>query len=148
MFHLTDLIEASLVEPGESVLHGGKPVRVWVVHPLLPPLPLQLVHIVVAGGGGGGEAVRGADRVGRALRGQARHRPQPHHHRVRLLERSQRVSNLCELFGPGKKYCQSQCGFHTLHCCYISHVPSVQYFLPVSIPVGFLGSCCRSFGGI
>ena len=104
VFHLTDLIEASLVEPRESVLHGGKPVgranRVRVVQ-----LLVQLVrcHHVVVAGGGGGEAVRGADGVGGALGGEARHRPQAGHHGVRLLERPQRVSDLRKLFSPVKK---------------------------------------------
>lgn len=91
-FHLTYLIKAGLVEPGKGVLHRGEAVR-RVGH--------FVVHVVVDGGGGG-EAVRGADRVGGALGGQARHRPQPDHHGVRLLERPQRVSDLRKLFSPEK----------------------------------------------
>ena len=139
MFHLTDLIEAGLVEPRESVLHGGKPVgranRVRVVQ-----LLVQLVrcHHVVVAGGGGGEAVRGADGVGGALGGEARHRPQAGHHGVRLLERPQRVSDLRKLFSPAKKQSVIIHILVMLHFFWILH-----YWEACSETVDFL----EKFGG-
>ena len=110
-------------------------------------LLVQLVpnhHVVVVVVGGGGEAVRRADRVGGALCGEARHRPQPHNHRVRLLKRPQRVSNLRKLFGPKKK---RSIIIHILRSIW-SFASMTGILLPVAVPVVFLGSSRRRFCGI
>ena len=86
-------------EPVDRAHRGG----VGQLQLLVQLVPNHHVVVVVIVVGGGGEAVRRADRVGGALCGEARHRPQPHNHRVRLLKRPQRVSNLRKLFGPKKK---------------------------------------------
>ena len=90
---MTDLIEAGLVDPGDRLLHRRKPLH--VAQQVLLVVQRHVVVVVVAG-----EAVRRAHRVGRALSGQARHRPQAvrhhggvglgqaDHHGVCLLERS------------------------------------------------------------
>ena len=92
---MTDLIEAGLVDPGDRLLHRGKPLHVAQQVLLVVQRHVVVVVVVVAG-----EAVRRAHRVGRALSGQARHRPQAvrhhggvglgqaDHHGVCLLERS------------------------------------------------------------
>ena len=113
-------------------------------------LLVQLVpnhHVVVVVVGGGGEAVRRADRVGGALCGEARHRPQPHNHRVRLLKRPQRVSNLRKLFGPKRKNGQLSFTYIALRSIW-SFAPMTGIMLPVAIPVVFLGSSRRRFCGI
>ena len=92
---MTDLIEAALVDPRDRLLHRGKPLHVAQQVLLVVQRHVVVVVDVVAG-----EAVRRAHRVGRALSGQARHRPQAvrhhggvglgqaDHHGVCLLERS------------------------------------------------------------
>ena len=92
---MTDLIEAGLVDPGNRLLHRRKPLHVAQQVLLVVQRYVVVVVVVVAG-----EAVRRAHRVGRALSGQARHRPQAvrhhggvglgqaDHHGVCLLERS------------------------------------------------------------
>ena len=91
---MTDLIEAGLVDPGDRLLHRRKPLH--VPQQVLLVVQRHVVVVVVVAG----EAVRRAHRVGRALSGQARHRPQAvchhggvglgqaDHHGVCLLERS------------------------------------------------------------
>ena len=92
---MTDLIEAGLVDPRDRLLHRGKPLH--VAQQVLLVVQRHVVVVVVVAAG---EAVRRAHRVGRALSGQARHRPQAvrhhggvglgqaDHHGVCLLERS------------------------------------------------------------
>ena len=92
---MTDLIEAGLVDPRDRLLHRRKPLHVAQQVRLVVQRHVVVVVVVVAG-----EAVRRAHRVGRALSGQARHRPQAvrhhggvglgqaDHHGVCLLERS------------------------------------------------------------
>ena len=93
---MTDLIEAALVDPRDRLLHRGKPLHVAQQVLLVVQRHVVVVVVVVVAG----EAVRRAHRVGRALSGQARHRPQAvrhhggvglgqaDHHGVCLLERS------------------------------------------------------------
>ena len=93
---MTDLIEAALVDPRDRLLHRGKPLHVAQQVLLVVQRHVVVVVVVVVAG----KAVRRAHRVGRALSGQARHRPQAvrhhggvglgqaDHHGVCLLERS------------------------------------------------------------
>ena len=127
-------------EPVDRAHRGG----VGQLQLLVQLVPNHHVVVVVVVVGGGGEAVRRADRVGGALCGEARHRPQPHNHRVRLLKRPQRVSNLCKLFGPKKK---RSIIIHILRSIW-SFASMTGILLPVAVPVVFLGSSRRRFCGI
>ena len=131
---------------GEAVdrAHRGGVGQLQLLVQLVPNHHVVVVVVVV---GGGGEAVRRADRVGGALCGEARHRPQPHNHRVRLLKRPQRVSNLRKLFGPKRKNGQSSFTYIALRSIW-SFAPMTGIMLPVAIPVVFLGSSRRRFCGI
>ena len=131
-------------EPVDRAHRGG----VGQLQLLVQLVPNHHVVVVVVVVGGGGEAVRRADRVGGALCGEARHRPQPHNHRVRLLKRPQRVSNLRKLFGP-KKNGQLTFTYIVLRSIWsFAPSPMTGIILPVAIPVVFLGSSRRRFCGI